>query len=62
MDNKGIVVIGLFFLIIGVLFIVLYFRDVTYLLPFGLFYAVTLLLIGIGIVVYGAVKSLRRVR
>ncbi len=61
MDNKGIVVVGLFSLIIGVLFIALYYRDATYLLPFGLSYAVILLVIGIGIVVYGAVKSLRKV-
>ncbi len=54
--DKRIVIIGLFPLIIGVLFIALYYRDVTYLLPYGLSYAVILLLIGIGVIVYGVVK------
>ncbi len=62
MDNRGIVVIGLFALIIGAFYIALYYRDQSYLLPFNLSYAVILLVTGIGIVVYGAVKSLRKVR
>jgi hypothetical protein len=62
MDNRGIVVIGLFALIIGALFIALYYRDQSYLLPFSLSYAVILLVAGIGIVFYGAVKLLRKVR
>jgi uncharacterized membrane protein YoaK (UPF0700 family) len=62
MDNKGIVVVGLFFLIIGVLFTALYYRDATNLLPFGLSYAVILLATGICIIVYGVVRSSRRVR
>ncbi len=40
----------------------LYYRDAANLLPFGLSYAVILLATGIGIVVYGVVRSSRKVR
>ncbi len=57
--DRGIFVVGLAVVIVGILFVVLFWRDAAYLLPFNLSWAVIFVLIGVCIAAYGGMKRTR---